>query len=129
MAVQPTRIAGRLVAPAVPSALGMPSGWVPFYRIKIRGIRVSRASASLRPTPARALCASERAHVARRTVPRPERQRFVDRSPAEVVAIWLLKDEGQYLCAERTMLPDPHPANQPVLQSGAMGDKAQVIRC
>ena len=49
------------------------------------------------PTPARALCASERAHVLD-VLASP---RFVDRSPAEVVATLL--DEGQYLCAERTM--------------------------
>ena len=60
-----------------------------------------------RPTPARALCASERAHVLD-VLASP---RFVDRSPAEVVATRL--DEGQYLCAERTMYRIL-AANQPV---------------
>ncbi len=50
-----------------------------------------------RPTPARALCKSEREHVLD-VLASP---RFVDRSPAEVVATLL--DESQYLCSERTM--------------------------
>ena len=50
-----------------------------------------------RPTPARALCGSEREQV----LDVLTRSRFVDRSPAEVVATML--DEGQYLCSERTM--------------------------
>ena len=50
-----------------------------------------------RPTPARALCESERERVLD-VLARP---RFVDRSPAEVAATLL--DEGEYLCSERTM--------------------------
>ena len=50
-----------------------------------------------RPTPARALSKAERKRV-EATLASP---RFVDRSPAEVVATLL--DEGQYLCTERTM--------------------------
>jgi len=50
-----------------------------------------------RPTPARALCESEREQVLDVLVS----PRFVDRSPAEVVATLL--DEGDYLCSERTM--------------------------
>ena len=50
-----------------------------------------------RKTPARALGESEREQVLA-VLASP---RFVDRSPAEVVATLL--DEGQYLCSERTM--------------------------
>ena len=50
-----------------------------------------------RPTPARALCKSEREHVLDVLVS----PRFVDRSPGEVVATLL--DEEKYLCSERTM--------------------------
>lgn len=50
-----------------------------------------------RPTPARALGESERAQVLD-VLACP---RFVDRSPAEVVATLL--DQGEYLCSERTM--------------------------
>jgi putative transposase len=50
-----------------------------------------------RPTPARALCDCERERVLD-VLACP---RFVDRSPAEVVATLL--DEGDYLCSERTM--------------------------
>ena len=60
-----------------------------------------------RPTPARALCDSEREHVLN-VLASP---RFVDRAPAEVVATLL--DEGQYLCSERTMYR-VLAANQPV---------------
>ena len=60
-----------------------------------------------RPTPARALCDSEREHVLN-VLASP---RFVDRAPAEVVATLL--DEGQYLCSERTMYR-LLAANQPV---------------
>ena len=50
-----------------------------------------------RPTPARALCERGREQVLDvLTCPR-----FVDRSPAEVVATLL--DEGEYLCSQRTM--------------------------
>ena len=60
-----------------------------------------------RPTPARALCDSEREHVLN-VLASP---RFVDRAPAEVVATLL--DEGQYLCSQRTMYRIL-AANQPV---------------
>ena len=50
-----------------------------------------------RPTPARALCESEREHILDVLVS----PRFVDRAPAEVVATLL--DDGKYLCSERTM--------------------------
>jgi len=50
-----------------------------------------------RPTPARALCETEREQVLE-VLTRP---RFVDRSPGEVVAT--LIDDGEYLCSERTM--------------------------
>ena len=60
-----------------------------------------------RPTPARALCESERERVLD-VLALP---RFVDRSPAEVAATLL--DEGEYLCSERTMYR-VLAANQPV---------------
>ena len=60
-----------------------------------------------RPTPARALCESEREQVLD-VLAGP---RFVDRAPAEVVATLL--DEGHYLCSERTMYRIL-AANQPV---------------
>ena len=60
-----------------------------------------------RPTPARALCDSEREHVLN-VLASP---RFVDRAPAEVVATLL--DEGQHLCSQRTMYRIL-AANQPV---------------
>ena len=89
MAVQP--LASQVgVAPAC-RALGVPRA--SFYRRR----RPATGHQQPRPTPARALCASERAHVLD-VLASP---RFVDRSPAEVVATLL--DEGQYLCAERTM--------------------------
>jgi putative transposase len=50
-----------------------------------------------RPTPARALCETEREQVLEVLTS----SRFVDRSPGEVVAT--LCDDGQYLCSERTM--------------------------
>jgi len=50
-----------------------------------------------RPTPPRALDATEKEHVLE--VLRSER--FVDQSPAEVV--YTLLDEGEYLCSERSM--------------------------
>ena len=50
-----------------------------------------------RPTPARALSETERGEV----FDTPCSERFVDRSPAEVVATLL--DEEVYLCSERTM--------------------------
>ena len=60
-----------------------------------------------RPTPARALCDTERERV----LDTLACARFVDRSPAEVVATLL--DEGRYLCSERTMYRIL-AANQPV---------------
>ena len=85
MAVQP--LASQVgVAPAC-RALGVPRA--SFYRRQ----RPAPGHQQPRPTPARALCASERAHVLD-VLASP---RFVDRSPAEVVATLL--DEGQYLCA------------------------------
>lgn len=54
-----------------------------------------------RPTPARALSAAERDLVAAELYS----ERFVDRSPAEVVTM-LLNDE-KYLCSERTMCRVP----------------------
>ena len=99
MAVQP--LASQVgVAPAC-RALGVPRAT--FYRRQ----RPAPGHQQPRPTPARALCASERAHVLD-VLASP---RFVDRSPAEVVATLL--DEGQYLCAERTMYRIL-AANQPV---------------
>lgn len=50
-----------------------------------------------RPAPARALAGHERQHIAEVLCS----ERFVDRSPAEVVHTLL--DEGQYLASERTM--------------------------
>ena len=99
MAVQP--LASQVgVAPAC-RALGVPRA--SFHRRQ----RPAPGHQQPRPTPARALRASERAHVLDvRASPR-----FVDRSPAEVVATLL--DEGQYLCAERTMYRIL-AANQPV---------------
>ena len=99
MAVQP--LASQVgVAPAC-RALGVPRA--SFYRRQ----RPAPGHQQPRPTPARALCASERAHVLD-VLASP---RFVDRSPAEVVATLL--DEGRYLCAERTMYRIL-AANQPV---------------
>ena len=62
-----------------------------------------------RKRPARALDASEREAV-RDTL---ASERFVDRSPAAVVATLL--DDGQYLCSERTMyriLAEDHPVRE-----------------
>ena len=64
-----------------------------FYRRK----RPAPGHQQPRPTPARALCESERERILD-VLASP---RFVDRSPAEVVATLL--DDGQYLCSERTM--------------------------
>ena len=78
------------VAPAC-RALGVPRAT--FYRRQ----RTGPGRQQPRPTPARALCEVERERV----LDTLASQRFVDRSPAEVVATLL--DEGQYLCSERTM--------------------------
>ena len=60
-------------------------------------ITTDRASAAPPPTPARALSEKERDKVFDTLCS----ERFVDRSPAEVVATLL--DEDVYLCSERTM--------------------------
>ena len=84
-----------------------------------------------RPTPARALCDSEREHVLNVLASR----RFVDRDDHAEVAATLL-DEGQYLCSERTMYRHPgresagdesgvnqrdHPPATPVPRAGGHG--------
>ncbi len=78
------------VAPAC-GALGVSRAT--FYRRK----RLVPGHQQPRPTPARALCETERESVVE-VLASP---RFVDRSPAEVFATLL--DEGKYLCSERTM--------------------------
>ena len=88
------------VAPAC-RALGVPRAT--FYRRH----RMVPGRQQPRPTPARALCEAERERV----LDTLGGERFVDRSPAEVVATLL--DEGQYLCSERTMYRIL-AANQPV---------------
>jgi putative transposase len=74
-----------------------------------------------RPTPARALCESEREQVLDVLVS----PRFVDRSPAEVVATLL--DEGEYLCSERTMYR-VLAANQPVRERRNQLEHPQYAR-
>ena len=64
-----------------------------FYRRK----RPTPGHQQPRPTPARALCESERESVVEALIS----PRFVDRSPAEVFSTLL--DEEEYLCSERTM--------------------------
>ena len=99
IAVQP--LAAQVgVAPAC-QALGVSRAT--FYRRQ----RPTPGHQQPRPTPARALCESEREHVLD-VLACP---RFVDRAPAEVVATLL--DEGQYLCSARTMYRIL-AANQPV---------------
>jgi putative transposase len=78
------------VAPAC-GALGVSRAT--FYRRK----RLAPGHQQPRPTPARALRETERERV----VELLASLRFVDRSPAEVLATLL--DEGEYLCSERTM--------------------------
>ena len=78
------------VAPAC-AALGVSRAT--FYRRQ----RPAPGRQQPRSTPARALCEAERKQVLDTLVS----TRFVDRSPAEVVATLL--DEGRYLCSERTM--------------------------
>ena len=82
-------------------ALGVPRAT--FYR-RHRSVPGRRQP---RPTPARALCDTERERV----LDTLGCGRFFDRSPAEVVATLL--DEGQYLCSERAMYRIL-AANQPV---------------
>ena len=74
-----------------------------------------------RPTPARALCESEREHVLDVLVT----PRFVDRSPAEVMATLL--DEGEYLCSERTMYR-VLAANQPVRERRSQREHPQYAK-
>ena len=93
------RIAGRRGA-GVPSAGGATGFLLPSSEARSRA---SAAPSYARPGP---VCV-RRAHVLD-VLASP---RFVDRSPAEVVATLL--DEGQYLCAERTMYRIL-AANQPV---------------
>ena len=78
------------VAPAC-RALGVPRAT--FYRRQ----RPAPGRQQPRKTPARALDEAEREQVLEVLAC----ERFVDRSPAEVIATLL--DEGQYLCSERTM--------------------------
>lgn len=66
-------------------------------RATVHRRRHLRASAPSRPKPARALGAAEK----QRIVEVLASERFVDRSPAEVMHTLL--DEGQYLASERTM--------------------------
>ena len=94
------------MAPAC-QALGVPRA--SFYRRQ----RPAPGHQQPRPTPARALRASERAHV----LDVHASPRFVDRSPAEVVATLL--DEGRYLCAVAHDVPEPgrEPAGARAAQS------------
>ena len=78
----------------VPACRALGVSRATFYRRRQRSTPGHRQP---RPTPARALCESEREQVLD-VLACP---RFVDRAPAEVVATLL--DEGYYLCAERTM--------------------------
>jgi len=89
MAVQ--QLAGEVSVVPACHALGVSRAT--FYRRQ----RPAPGHQQPRPTPARALCESEREQVLEVLVS----PRFVDRSPAEVVATLL--DEGKYLCSERTM--------------------------
>ena len=100
MAVQP--LASQVgVAPAC-RALGVPRA--SFYRRQ----RPAPGHQQPRPTPARALCASERAHVLD-VLASP---RFVDRSPAEVVAT--LTSMKASICAPSRTMYRILAANQPV---------------
>ena len=90
------------VAPAC-DALGVSRAT--FYRRH----RLAPGHQQPRPTPARALCEAEREQV----LDVLSSPRFVDRSPAEVVATLL--DEGRYVCSERTMyrvLAAHHPVRE-----------------
>ncbi len=62
-----------------------------------RRLRPTTGHQQSRPTPARALSVKEQDEILDTLCS----ERFVDRSPAEVVATLL--DEGIYLCSERTM--------------------------
>ena len=111
MAAQPLAVQVG-VAPAC-QALGVSRAT--FYRRQ----RSTPGHQQPRPTPARALCESEREHVLD-VLACP---RFVDRAPAEVVATLL--DEGQYLCSARTMYRIPQAVwiNPPATTT--TGDTAQ----
>ena len=99
MAVQP--LAAQVgVAPAC-QALGVSRAT--FYRRQ----RSTPGHRQPRPTPARALCETER----EQTLDVLAGPRFADGAPAEVVATLL--DEGHYLCSERTMYRSL-AADQPV---------------
>ncbi len=87
-----TELAQKVGVKPACAALGVPRAT--FYRR--RGSN-NTGPQQPRPTPARALSSSERDEVHAVLCS----ERFVDRSPAEVVATLL--DEGQYLCSERTM--------------------------
>ena len=76
-----------------PACRGLGVSRATFYRRR----RPSSGRQQPRPTPARALSTAERDRVADQLYS----ERFVDRSPAEVVATLL--DEDKYLCSERTM--------------------------
>ena len=78
---------------AVCASLGVPRA--SYYRARHRVTHPRRPSARL--TPARALTPDER----QRVLDVLHAPRFVDLAPAQVYATLL--DEGQYLCAERTM--------------------------
>ena len=113
MAAQPLAVQVG-VAPAC-QALGVSRAT--FYRRQ----RSTPGHQQPRPTPARALCESEREHVLD-VLACP---RFVDRAPAEVVATLL--DEGQYLCSARTMYRIL-AANQPVRERRNQRDHPQYTK-
>ena len=113
MAAQPLAVQVG-VAPAC-QALGVSRAT--FYRRQ----RPTPGHQQPRPTPARALCESEREHVLD-VLACP---RFVDRAPAEVVATLL--DEGQYLCSARTMYRIL-AANQPVRERRNQRDHPQYTK-
>jgi putative transposase len=85
-----TEIGPRLGFAPTCAALGLPRAT--YYRR-----RRPQTAAALRPRPPRALSPDEHAGV----LARLHEPRFVDLAPAEVYATLL--DEGEYLCAERTM--------------------------
>ena len=113
MAAQPLAVQVG-VAPAC-QALGVSRAT--FYRRQ----RPTPGHQQPRPTPARALCESEREHVLN-VLASP---RFVDRAPAEVAATLL--DEGQYLCSQRTMYRIL-AANQPVRERRNQRDHPQYTK-
>ncbi len=89
----------------VPACVALGVSRATFYRRQ----RPSPGHQQPPPTPARALCESER----KRVVEVLSSPRFIDRSPAEVFATLL--DDEQYLCSERTMyrlLADNQPVRE-----------------